>query len=161
MMRYALLIDEDNWRAEAIASGLKSHLEATEIIVVSTPVQAMTYIDNQEQLPSVIVAKATFNRSTTIINLLNELQSYIDTAAIPVVLYMQQPQQLPMEIRPLYHITEVFDEQTMTPWQLARAATLAQQQATQWLAQSPYGRVGNIQDSGETHVEEAVGADHE
>ena len=109
-MRYALLIDEDNWRAEAIASGLKSHLEATEIIVVSTPVQAMTYIDDHEQLPSVIVAKATFNRSTTIINLLNELQSYIDTAAIPVVLYMQQPQQLPTEIRPFYHITEVFDE---------------------------------------------------
>lgn len=55
-MRYALLIDEDNWRAEAIASGLKSHLEATEIIVVSTPVQAMTYIDDHEQLPGVIVA---------------------------------------------------------------------------------------------------------
>ena len=161
MMRYALLIDEDNWRAEAIASGLKSHLEATEIIVVSTPVQAMTYIDDHEQLPSVIVAKATFNRSTTIINLLNELQSYIDTAAIPVVLYMQQPQQLPTEIRPFYHITEVLDEQTMTPQQLARAAALAQQQATQWLAQSPYGRVGNIQDSGGTHVEEAAGADHE
>ena len=121
----------------------------------------MTYIDDHEQLPGVIVAKATFNRSTTIINLLNELQSYIDTAAIPVVLYMQQPQQLPTEIRPFYHIAEVFDEQTMTPQQLARAATLAQQQTAQWLAQSPYGRVGNIQDGGETFVEKAIEVDHE
>lgn len=109
-----LLIEDDQWLADSFLAALRSR--GHEVTHLSTAHEAMSWID--KHAPGLIVADVLLGDHNTF-TLFHELQSYSDTAGIPVIICTGLGQH-PFNKTDLksYGIVEVLDKATVTPDQL-------------------------------------------
>jgi DNA-binding response OmpR family regulator len=112
-----LLIEDDQWLADSYAAMLSAAGFKTQ--TVTSAHVAMKLID--KQMPALIVADVMLGDHNTF-TLFHELQSYEDTASIPVILCTGvDTQQLSSSDMKSYGIVQVFSKATLTPDQLVMA----------------------------------------
>lgn len=114
MKSHILLIEDDQWLADSLLVTLRAR--GHEVTQLSTAHEAMNWINTHE--PSLIIADVLLGDHNTF-TLFHELQSYPDTAAIPVIictaLDVRELQQADMGS---YGVVEVIDKATLTPERL-------------------------------------------
>lgn len=114
IMHRIVLIEDDQWLADSYSMMLTSR--GHDVTHFSTAHEAMTWIDANH--PALIIADIMLGDHNTL-TLLHELQSYPDTAAIPVIICTSLgTQALSDADLESYGIVEVLDKATMTPDQL-------------------------------------------
>lgn len=105
-----LIVDDDAWMAEhnaAVlnAAGYSAHIEK----------HALSAIDRIDELkPDVLILDILLPGATGF-SLLHELQSYRDTAAIPVVICSGVADTMDLENLKPYGVQRILDKSTMTP----------------------------------------------
>lgn len=114
-MTRVLLIEDDRWLSEILASAFD---DSFAVEIAHDPIDAMTKIDTN--LPDVIVLDVLLT-ATTAFTLLHELQSYVDTAQIPVILCTSLASTLSHDDVAAYGVRQIIDKTTMKPIDLVRA----------------------------------------
>ena len=113
-MKRLLLIEDDHWLADSYKKVLAGAYFSVDH--ARSGDEAMRAIETSQ--PDVIVADVLLE-GHTVLSLLHELQSYDDTAAVPVILCtsLSHPS---IELKRLhsYGVHAVLDKATMTPEQL-------------------------------------------
>lgn len=104
-----LLIEDDYWLATLEADLLTA--AGYNVYIAHSALEAIGYVD--EVLPDVIIADVLLAGST-IFTLLHELQSYHDTAGIPVVLCTSIAEHFSQKQLEMYGVVRVVDKTTMT-----------------------------------------------
>jgi putative two-component system response regulator len=114
-MKYTvLLIEDDQWLADSFLAVLRS--SGHEVTHLSTAHEAMRWIDKQK--PVLIIADVLLGDHNTF-TLFHELQSYPDTAAIPIIIMTALgKERLADTDLASYGVVEVLDKVTITPDQL-------------------------------------------
>lgn len=110
-----LLIEDDDWLAESLRRQLSP---AHEIVTVSGGRAALEHVDKQHF--DVIIADLILNDGLAI-DILHELQSYEDTAQVPVVVCSSLAGSLKLEDLAAYGVVAILDKATVTPEQLNEA----------------------------------------
>lgn len=113
-----LLIEDDRWLAD-------SYMDVLEDYEVDTAVsgqEAIDLIDVNDY--EVIIADVMIERGL-VIDLLHELQSYDDTARLPVILCTSLAQRLKLDEVRQYGVVAVLDKATLTPKLLREAVEQA------------------------------------
>lgn len=111
MKRPILLIEDDQWLADSLLSTLRSR--GHEVTQMSTAQEAMAWID--ANAPALIVADVLLGDHNTF-TLFHELQSYSDTASIPIIICTSlDTRQFEAIDQGSYGIVEVLDKATLTP----------------------------------------------
>ncbi|HET7630218.1 MAG TPA: response regulator [Candidatus Saccharimonadales bacterium] len=116
-MKNVLIIEDDGWLADSYAHCLSQR--GFEVRTVASAETAMDQID--EAMPDIVVADIILGRQNAL-TLLHELQSYADTAALPVIvctglsLSAREKRNLSR-----YGVVEVFDKAVLRPEVLADA----------------------------------------
>ena len=105
-----VIVDDDQWFAGSLQATLQRHGYATRL--AHNALEAMERIN--EQLPTVIVADF-FMPGPNAMVLLHELQSYSDTAEIPVVLCTNSAADITPEAVAPYGVKVVLDKTLMQP----------------------------------------------
>ncbi len=109
-----VLIEDDQWLADSLLVTLSSR--GHDVTQFSTAQEAMEWINANN--PVLIIADILLGDHTTL-TLFHELQSYPDTAAIPVIVCTSLgTHSLSKADLKSYGIVEVLDKTTMTPDQL-------------------------------------------
>ncbi len=103
-----LLIEDDRW----LADSYMHILEQYEVDTALDGYEAMDMIDVNEY--ELIIADVLLERGM-VFDLLHELQSYTDTASIPVVLCTNLAQRIKLADVKKYGVIEVLDKSTLTP----------------------------------------------
>lgn len=117
MKRPILLIEDDQWLADSLLAVLRPR--GHNVTQLSTAYEAMAWIDKNE--PGLIIADVLLGDHNTF-TLFHELQSYPDTAQIPVIVCTTlDKNRLSQADLASYGIVEVIDKATMTPDQLVLA----------------------------------------
>lgn len=117
MKQPLLLIEDDQWLADSMLVAL--HSRGHEVTQFSTAFEAMTWINKNS--PSLIVADVLLGDHNTF-TLFHELQSYPDTAAIPVIICTSlDTRELEQADMKNYGVVEVLDKATLTPEKLLLA----------------------------------------
>lgn len=117
MKQPILLIEDDQWLADGYLSVLRSR--GHEVTQLSTAHEAMKWIDANK--PGLIVADVLLGDHNTF-TLFHELQSYPDTAAIPIIICTSLGKDSVSRANlASYGIVEVLDKVTLTPDQLLLA----------------------------------------
>lgn len=117
MKQPLLLIEDDQWLADSLLAVLRSRGHI--VTQLSTAYEAMAWIDKNE--PALIIADILLGDHNTF-TLFHELQSYPDTARIPVIVCTTlDTHRLSQADLASYGIVEVIDKATMTPDQLVLA----------------------------------------
>ncbi len=123
-MKDVLIIEDDDWLADSYAHCLES--KGYTVRVVHQAAAAMEAID--ECLPDVVVADIILGQQNSL-TLLNELQSYADTAALPVIvctsLNFSGRERASLS---RYGVVEVLNKITLRPDALADAVEAATRQ---------------------------------
>lgn len=125
-MKHVLIIEDDDWLAESYGSTLKARGYLVEC--ARSAEEGIDHID--ARIPDVIVADVVLG-DTNILALLHELQSYRDTAAIPVILCTSlglDPEQHRQSFAP-YGVHEILDKAEITPDRLSEAIERALHEA--------------------------------
>lgn len=112
-----LLIDDDTWLAELMGRALTK--AGYGVSMVHNALEGMQRIDTYK--PHLIVLDLFMPGPNGIV-LLHEMQSYSDTAAIPVVLCTNSAGDLPSETFAPYGVRRVLDKATMEPADIVAAA---------------------------------------
>ena len=103
-----LLIEDDRWLAD-------SYMHVLEEYEVDTAIDGHTAMDlidvNEYEL---IIADVMLERGL-VFDLLHELQSYTDTAKIPILLCTSLAQRIKLDDVKQYGVVGVLDKSTMTP----------------------------------------------
>lgn len=111
-----LLIDDDQWLAELFKTTLEAAGYAVD--VAHDALKGMSQVD--ERRPDLIVLDIFMPGPNGVV-LLHELQSYVDTAEIPVVLCTNSAVDIAQEqLRP-YGVRQVLDKTTMEPGDIVTA----------------------------------------
>lgn len=118
-MKKVLIIEDDLWLAEQYARVLSSEFEVDS---VSNALSAIDVIDDFK--PDVILADILLPGSS-IFTLLHELQSYIDTRQIPVVLCSNVVEGISSEQARTYGVTRLLDKATIEPEDIRAAVRAA------------------------------------
>jgi DNA-binding response OmpR family regulator len=106
-----LLIEDDQWLADSLVSTLRSR--GHNVVHLSTAHEAIAWIDSHK--PALIIADVLLGEQTTFA-LFHELQSYGDTATIPVILCTSLTAHHFESIdQKSYGIVEILDKATLTP----------------------------------------------
>lgn len=106
-----LLIEDDQWLADSYLATLRSR--GHEVTQFSTAHEAMEWI--AKTVPALIVADVMLGDHNSF-TLFHELQSYADTATIPVIVCTSlATQELSKVNLQSYGIVEVLDKATLTP----------------------------------------------
>lgn len=105
-----LIIEDDVWLAEQFGRTLESAGFSTR--QVSSGHVAMDVID--EQAPRVVLLDFLLTGGTAM-TLLNELQSYTDTAKIPIILSTNLASQIDLKDVSSYGVKRILDKTTMQP----------------------------------------------
>lgn len=105
-----LIIEDDVWLAEQFGRTLESAGFSTT--QVSSGHVAMDVID--EQAPRVVLLDFLLTGGTAM-TLLNELQSYTDTAKIPIILSTNLASQIDLKDVSSYGVKRILDKTTMQP----------------------------------------------
>lgn len=109
-----ILIEDDQWLADSFRSTL--HAAGYNVRVFSTGHEAMDAIDTR--LPDLVVADILLGDHTSL-TLLHELQSYKDTARIPVIVCTGVDMSaLESGSMKSYGVVSILDKSTVTPEQL-------------------------------------------
>lgn len=117
MKQPILLIEDDQWLADSLLMTLRSR--GHKVTQLSTAHEAMEWIN--KNVPALIVADVLLGDHNTF-TLFHELQSYPDTAAIPVIVCTSlDTRQLEQADMKSYGIVEVLDKATLTPERLLLA----------------------------------------
>lgn len=117
MKQPILLIEDDQWLADSLLVTLRSR--GHDVTQLSTAHEAMGWIDTYA--PALIVADVLLGDHNTF-TLFHELQSYPDTATIPIIICTSLDKHHLEDIdQGSYGIVEVLDKTTMTPDQLLLA----------------------------------------
>lgn len=112
-----LMIEDDQWLADSLLATLRSR--GHNVTQLSTAHEAMGWID--KNAPVLIVADVLLGDHNTF-TLFHELQSYPDTAAIPIIICTSLDKHHLEDIdKESYGIVQVIDKTTMTPDQLLLA----------------------------------------
>ena len=112
-----VLIEDDQWLADSFLTMLASR--GHDVTHFSTAYEAMGWIDTNH--PVLIIADILLGDHNTL-TLLHELQSYPDTATIPVIVCTSLgTHALSKADLSSYGIVEVLDKTTLTPDQLLLA----------------------------------------
>lgn len=123
-MTKVLIVEDDKWLAEAEALALKTAGFETDITF--NALDALAYIDESSTLPDVIILDILLTGSTAFA-LLNELRSYEDTNATPIILCTNLAEQFSLDSLKQYGVHRIIDKSTMQPSDLVasvRSVTL-------------------------------------
>jgi DNA-binding response OmpR family regulator len=111
MKQPILYIEDDQWLADSYLMTLRSR--GHEVTQLSTAHEAMEWI--AKTIPSLIIADVMLGDHNTF-TLFHELQSYPDTAAVPIIICTSlDTHQLSNADLMSYGIVEVLDKATLTP----------------------------------------------
>ena len=103
-----LIIEDDVWFADSLISGLKDF----EVGFANDPDNVFSEIEKNK--PDVIVADIVLG-SKNLFTLLNEMQSYVDTRSIPVIILSSQAKQINLvDVESLF-VKAVIDKTEVTP----------------------------------------------
>lgn len=117
MKKPILLIEDDQWLADSLLMALRSR--GHKVTHLSTAHEAMDWIN--KHIPALIIADVLLGDHNTF-TLFHELQSYPDTAIIPVIVCTSlDTRQLEQADMKSYGIVEVLDKATLTPERLLLA----------------------------------------
>lgn len=105
---YTLLIEDDPWLAKSYQTVIE---KLTRIKLASSSLEAIHLID--EGLPRLIIADVMLDDGL-VIDLLHELQSYADTAPIPIILCTSLAGEMDLEQLKSYGVVKLFDKSTLT-----------------------------------------------
>lgn len=109
-----LLIEDDQWLADSYLTVLRA--QGHDVTQLSTAYEAMEWM--KTQIPALIIADVLLGDHNSF-TLFHELQSYPDTASIPVVVCTTLgKEQFSGAQLSSYGIVAVLDKTTMTPDQL-------------------------------------------
>lgn len=108
-MKNILLIDDDALFSDLIRRTLTNDFN---VVVANDVYQAMTQID--QQVPDLIVLDVLMPANNGL-NLLNELMSFQDTAAVPIIICSSVAGDLNQEALALAGVVKVLDKTTMQP----------------------------------------------
>ncbi len=115
-MTTVLIVEDDKWLAEQYARVLEAAGYKTNIAL-----NALMAIDMVDiNLPDAIILDVLLTGSTAFA-LLNELQSYIDTGTIPIILCTSIAGELSIKDLALYGVKQIIDKTTMLPEDLITA----------------------------------------
>lgn len=111
MKQPILLIEDDQWLADSYLTMLRSR--GHEVTQLSTAHEAMSWIDKNS--PALIIADVLLGDHNTF-TLFHELQSYPDTAAIPIIICttLGKDSLIGADLAS-YGIVDVLDKATLTP----------------------------------------------
>lgn len=112
-----LLVDDDKWLAELMARALEKAGYVVEM--VQDAVAAMQRVDSYR--PNLIVLDMFMPGPNGVV-LLHELQSYTDTARIPIVLCTNSAADISLEQLEPYGVRRVLDKAAMEPMDIVAAA---------------------------------------
>jgi CheY-like chemotaxis protein len=110
-----LVLESEKWLGDHYERSLERN--GFSVIRSSDPYKAIDIIDDHQ--PSAIVMSLLLNGAGGI-GLLHELQSYSDTAKIPVIVSMSLPNVTLEELEP-YGVKRLIDNMTMQPDDVANA----------------------------------------
>lgn len=119
MSQTVLVIESDPWLGDQYQRGLEH--EGFQVTRASNAYAAVDLVD--EQPPAAIVMGLLLSGGGAV-GLLHELQSYIDTAKIPVIICASMPA-VPLEDLQPYGVKRIIDSTTMRPTDLAAAVRSA------------------------------------
>ncbi len=109
-----LLIEDDVW----LADSYQDVLEEYDVDIAQNAQDAMDNIDSYDY--DVVIADVMLERGL-IIDLLHELQSYDDTAKLPIILCTSLAQRLLLDDVKPYGVVQILDKTTLTPKLLREA----------------------------------------
>jgi len=117
---HVLVIEDDQW----FLSLVKKTLERNEFIVATAGniIEGMAEIN--KGVPDVIILDF-FMPGPNALVLLHELQSYGDTAEVPVVLCTNNASDIPRDAISAYGVVSILDKTTMHPEDIAAAVRRA------------------------------------
>lgn len=115
MSQKILIIESEPW----LADQYKKTLEKSGFSVV-TATNAYTAIDVIDTEPPAVIVLGLLLSGAGALNLLHELQSYPDTASVPVIVCSNLPQLQLSDLEP-YGVQRFIDTTTMQPDDLAAA----------------------------------------
>ena len=115
-MTRVLIVEGEAWLGEHLEQLLQK--EQFEAAVTSNAYSAIEYVD--EYKPSVIVMSLMLSGASSV-GLLHELQSYIDTAKVPVIAYSDGVASVQADELLPYGVHRLLDMTTMQPKDLAAA----------------------------------------
>lgn len=116
MTKQVLLVEDDRWLAELEQRVLEK--AGYSVTHAEHGYAAIDLVDSVK--PDCIVLDVLLGGSTAFA-LLNELQSYADTAAVPIILCTNLADQLRKEVLAQYGVRRVVDKSTMHPDDLVAA----------------------------------------
>lgn len=114
-MSKVLVLESEKWLGDHYQRSLEKN--GFSVVRASDPYKAIDMIDDHK--PSVIVMSLLLNGAGGV-GLLHELQSYIDTAKIPVIVSTSLPDVTLEELKP-YGVKRLIDNMTMEPDDVAAA----------------------------------------
>ena len=115
MSRTLLVIESDPWLGDHYQRLFERH--DLTVIRASNAYSAMDMID--DEMPDIIVTNLNLSGSSSVA-LLHELQTYDDTAHIPIIVCSNIPHLTIEELRP-YGVRQLVDSMTMQPSDLLAA----------------------------------------
>lgn len=116
MKKRVLVVDDDSWFADVLASQLRS--AGFGVQIAPNAVEAMAAIDEYE--PAVIILDIFMPGPNGLV-LLQELQSHSDLAQIPVVACTASAGELHLGDVAAYGVRQILDKSTMEPPMVAAA----------------------------------------
>lgn len=108
-----LLIEDDVWLADSLTASLKNFA----VSCVNDPEEAFSLIEDEK--PDLILADVVLG-SKNLFVLLNEIQSYVDTRQIPIVILSAQAERIDIDDVAEFNIKLVLDKSEFTPESLNR-----------------------------------------
>jgi DNA-binding NarL/FixJ family response regulator len=103
-----LLIEDDRWYADSLRQLLANH----QLQLADSPSTALEAIN--QDLPEILLLDFQLGPANAL-NLLNELQSYPDTRALPVIILATDGHRLPLADFQKYGVRAILDKATVTP----------------------------------------------
>lgn len=111
-----LIIEDNEWLAESYARVLKQ--DSYNVCIANNAVEAIEAIDDFK--PDAIILDMLLTGSTAL-TLMHELQSYDDTARIPIILCTNLAAELSIKELSSYGVCKIIDKTTMHPGDISAA----------------------------------------
>ena len=103
-----LIIEDDKWFAESVASFVLEH----DIKIANDAEMAMDLIDKWQ--PELLILDIMLGAKNGL-TLLHELQSYLDTRQIPIIILSVDGKRLDLDDLRCYGVKQIIDKSEMTP----------------------------------------------
>jgi two-component system response regulator CiaR len=108
-MKKVLIIEDDKWLADSLRAGLKAEFA---VRLCYDPEKVFAVLESW--WPDVLVADVILGAKNCL-TLLNEIQSYTDTRALPVVILSSAARQIDSADVAQYNVKKILDKAEITP----------------------------------------------